>query len=206
MKKVKISAGISGLTDPELSEKTAKVVACMTGNTDFQTPYPSLANITTAEENFNAALVKANGGSKSDTEYKNEMRAILEDALMLLASYVEDNSQNIASILLSSGFDMRSTPVRGAVAEAPTNVAVKDGLLSGEAIVSFKGARYATGYIVRYAEDLVSGTWKYTEFSSKTKIGLSGLVVGKDVWVQVKSVNSNGISEWSDPAVLRMVR
>ena len=198
MRKVKISAGISGITDPELSEKTAIVVASMTGNSDFQTPYPSLANITTAEENFNAALVKANGGSKSDTEHKNEMRAILEDALMLLASYVEDNCQNTASILLSSGFDMRSTPGKGAVAGAPTNLKVEDGSHSGEAIVSFKKALYATGYIVRYAEDLVSGTWKYTEFSSKTKIGLSGLVVGKDVWVQVKSVNANGVSDWSD--------
>ena len=113
MKKLKISAGLTGLSDVELSEKTAFIIASLTGNTNYQTPYPTMPNMVTLLGNYQEALVTAEQGSMSDTEYKNELREALKNALTSLARYVVENCQDNKTIFLSSGFHLYSIPVKG---------------------------------------------------------------------------------------------
>jgi len=202
MIRVRILFGMSRFSDLELSEFTAFIVSCLTGNTNFQTPYPPLVNITSLRDLFDAAILTAEDGTRSDKARRDELRLELENAMILLASYVEDNCQNNEVILLSSGFGMHKMPELRALPTKPQSVKVKDGVQSGEVVVTYQKGLHATVHIARYTNDLNSGIWKISEPSSRGKIGIEDLEVGKNVWVQVKAVNSNGISGWSDPGVL----
>ena len=204
MTKAKVFIGLAKQTDPELSEYTRGILDRMVGNTRFPTPNPTLPNMETSLTDFNEAVIAALEGNKNETILKNQKRKNLENALTLLGSYVEDNSDNDPGILTSSGFALWSAPKKVDPA-TPTNLKLIDGPHSGEVIVSFKGSRAAITYLVRYTEDMTAGNWKLSDPFFKSKMTLQGLNVGKYIWVQVKALNKNGISEWSDPAVL-MVR
>ena len=200
MTKVRISIGMDNMSDPELIELAADVSARLNGNLSFPTPYPPVANLDTAATNLINAVVAAHAGGKTETTFKNQKRMELLNVLTLLGSYVEDNSDNNAATLLSSGFGLRGEPTKHDPV-VPYDLRMKDGLHSGEAILSFKGSKYNLVYEVRYCEDMVLGNWKTTGAFTKKKKTLTGLNRGKDIWVQVRATNANGISEWSDPAV-----
>ena len=200
--KVRISVGLRKLTDTTVSEFASHIVASLTGNTNYQNPYPVLANITTLNTQYMDALVKSVGGSKTDKSYKNELRAELKAAITLLSRYAEDNCQNNETILLSSGFALRKSNTAIALPAVPENVLVKDGNLSGEVKVTYGKTARAKSYLARYTVDLNSGIWKFSNSSTRTKIGISDLEVGKVIWVQVRAVNSAGYSEWSNPTAL----
>ena len=49
MKNPRIVNGFDNLNDANLAVRTQAIVAAMTGNTNFPTPTPSLADVTTAD-------------------------------------------------------------------------------------------------------------------------------------------------------------
>lgn len=84
----------------------------------------------------------------------------------------------------------------------PQKVRLKDTALSGELQALFDNVKNATFYQLRHS-DTLDENWNesYVPFT-KSKAVITGLKPGTSIWVQVRAINPNGYSEWSDPANL----
>ncbi|QQS30151.1 MAG: fibronectin type III domain-containing protein [Sphingobacteriales bacterium] len=208
MNLLRISVAFVYYADSLLITFVQALLAALTGNPNFATPSPTLAAITTLLNNFETAYANAAGGGKTLTAIKNQERASLIEGLRLLASYVEDNSANNEAIMLSSGFDIYGGPLNPRpLPEIPQNLRLSDGPLSGSVIAKVNKVEFAVVYELRYTEDDFGpdARWVQLSASTSTNMLISGLTPSKNIWVQVRSVNSKGYSEWSDPATI-MVR
>mgnify|MGYP001217518778 CR=1 FL=1 len=181
------------------------VIVAMTGNPNFATPSPNLVTMTTLLNNFITAYANAADGSRTATAIKNQQRALLIGGLRLLASYVEDTAINVEAVLISSGFSIYGGPqTPRPLPEVPQNLRLSDGPLSGTVKAKVNVAAFAVVYELRYTEDEFgpNARWNQLSASTTTTIIINGLTPAKTIWVQMRSVNSKGYSEWSDPAMI----
>ena len=209
MKIFKIYFGFYRLPDALLIAFVQRVISMMSGNPAFATPSPTLASATTLLNNFITACNNAADGGKTLTAIKRQERALLTAALRLLASYVEDISNNDEAVLLSSGFDIYSGPFAPRpVPDAPQNLRLKDGVISGTMNVQVAVNRIANVYELRYTTDEFgpNARWTNLPVSTSSKMTITGLQPGATVWVQVRCINSQGVGNWCDPAVFTFVR
>ncbi|HRI28705.1 MAG TPA: fibronectin type III domain-containing protein [Chitinophagales bacterium] len=205
MSKFKASRSFATLSDALLITFTEGILTSMNGNTNYLTPTPTLATLTTQKTEFEDALAAAIDGGKILTATKNQKRATLIDSLYLLVSYVELTALGDEIKLLSSGFEVYNTEKNPRPLPAvPIILRLSDGDLSGEMKVKVQPVESATGYQARYSQDDfgIDTRWQLTGASTSTTILLKDLLPGKYTWVQVRSFNSQGNSEWSDPARL----
>jgi len=90
------------------------VVASMTNNQYFTTPAPSLASITTAVQNLEAAVAAAKHGPPAATEDVHTKKKVLYDTLKNLGAYVEGvanlDPPNAATIAKSAGVGLKNDP------------------------------------------------------------------------------------------------
>lgn len=129
---------------------------------------------------------------------------MLESAIRLYASYVEDTI-NSESEVISLGFVIVAKRSSTGTPTSPTGVSIADSNLSGSAVVRFKKVKNALVYQLRHS-NVFGEDWNESFLPfTKTTANIQELEVGSTVWVQVRAVNANGHSEWSDPATM-MVR
>lgn len=205
MSRFKISKSFTELSDASFITFNEGILTAMTGNAYYPTPAPTLATLTTQKTEFEDALAAAADGGKTLTAAKNQKRALLTETLYLLANYVETTALGDEVKLLSSGFDVYNTERSPRPLPAvPLNLRLSDGNLSGEVKVKVEPVEFATGYELRYSQDdfTIDMRWQYSgAYTSSTYI-IKDLIVGKYTWVQVRSFNTQGRSEWCDPARL----
>ncbi|QQS29583.1 MAG: fibronectin type III domain-containing protein [Sphingobacteriales bacterium] len=210
MIKFKIYLAFYRLADALLILLVQRIIGMMTGNPNFATPSPTLASVTTLLDNFITACVNAADGGKTLTAIKRQQRALLTAQLRLLASYVENISNNDEAVILSSGFDIYNGPYPPRpVPDAPTNLRLSDGIVSGTIKAKVDVVNTADVYELRFTTDSFGPEARWTNlpvFLSPTKMTISGLTPGVTVWVQVRCINNRGVSNWSDPAFFEFVR
>jgi len=76
--KVSIDFSNRNYSDSDLAVKAKNIVENMTGNPNFTTPIPALADITATIVSYNTALVNAEKGSPDDRVIKNSWREKLK--------------------------------------------------------------------------------------------------------------------------------
>jgi len=111
MAKVKI--GLKGLTVTEKIAKAEAIVLQMTGNANFTTPVPALADVTIkhkalAIENNKAEAIRQS--SLEQTLVVHNIEEELDGMLNHLGSYVDNTAAGDAQKILSSGYDVADTP------------------------------------------------------------------------------------------------
>lgn len=146
---MKILSNFQGYTDSGIATFTQHILSCMTGNENFPTPVPALADIQAAEDDFNAALAEMGSGGKEITALKNQKRAALEKLLFPLAMYVQINSNDDEATALRPGFDLAKDHATIGPLPKP------DGLKAtatqvGQLDVSVHSVLHATGYFWKY--------------------------------------------------------
>ena len=200
MKTIKIRVGFDVYADSDFLTFAKHVSQMMTGNTNFTTPSPALALINTAISDYETALGKAVNGSKTDTATKNQKRSNLTQLLQQLGYYVQTTANNDLAKALSSGFEITKDRTPSVVPNPPSNVTVKQGLHSGEAIADCKREPSAVAYLCRYSLSITTPVWVNLPTQTGHKFTITGLAKGKDIWVSMAALNSAGISDWSDIA------
>ena len=111
MKKAKI--GLQDLTIPQKIAKATAIVNQMTGNANFLTPNPDLADLTaktTALENTQAAVDAIRLASVAQTALLNQTEDELDAMLTKLGTYVTDTSAGDEQKIFSSGYELADTP------------------------------------------------------------------------------------------------
>src|SRR5947208_2895650 len=86
----KIKLNLARLTIPEKIALAQQIVTALTGNANFATPHPSLASVTTAGNNLNAAFTAAQAArseAKNKTTIQTQLEEELDGNLSQLANY-----------------------------------------------------------------------------------------------------------------------
>lgn len=193
----KVSLAFAQLPDTELDNFAQRVIDRLTSHATFHTPHVPTASIQTHKDDFTAKLAAAQVGGPADTAAKNTARNLLISDLRDNALYVELNSNDDLSLLLSSGYDARSTTRSSAPLAQPANLTIKNGI-SGQLVASVSPVKNTATYEGRAKLD---GDWLPSVFSgSSRRIEFNGLTPGKLYTIQVRALGgSTGQSDWSDP-------
>lgn len=164
---------------------------------------PLIPSLKSTKDDFAVSLVAAADKGRSAIIKKSQDRKLLESAIRLYASYVEDNIV-LESDIASLGFTVAIRRTSTGAPTPPLSLSIHDSALSGSALVKFKNVKNARVYQLRHGTTF--GEWDETFLPfTKSKAVIQGISPGSTIWVQVRSVNANGHSEWSDIATM-MVR
>ena len=196
-------AGLSGLRPADKVAKALLVGTRMTGNTNFPTPAPTLADLTTAREALEVALVEAAAGDRVKIFERNVAEAELDQILVRLALYVTVTANGDEVIILSSGFELRKEPAPIGPLPAPADLRTRTGLKAGEVDLRWKpvyGAYYYQVYMA-ITDPNNGGAWQLVGMTSNAKFAGKDLAPGTYVWYRVDCLGAGGYtSPPSDPA------
>jgi hypothetical protein len=201
----KIKLNFVRLSIAEKVARAQQIVDALTGNTNFPTPSPALASITTGINDLNAAFAEAQAArqvAKEKTSIQNEKEGLLDQLIAKLAAYVESVAGSNESLILSAGMDMRSAPVASnTVPEQPQGLTPTVGDRDGEVDLSWDTVAGARSYVIDKSTDPTATSWSHAGVSTKSSFTATGLTSGTRYWFRVAAINNRGQSGWSDPAM-----
>lgn len=191
MKILKVIINYSKLTDANLLSKAEHILQSMTGNPDFPSPVPTLADVQTAVTKYSADLVLAQGLGKVNIANKNQSRMELEKLLAQLGMFVMFVANGDEAMLVGSGFTLAKTPEPGYITN-PGNVSLTNGNTSGVLVSAVKGQRAVKSYLHQITGDPPTEATVWTSnATSRSRFVFTNLQPGKQYWIRVAAVASN---------------
>lgn len=181
-----------------------RIVTAMTGNPNFATPNPALADITAKttalRTSYNAALSKR-AQAKAATDLQDADEKELDLKLTQASLYVENVSAGNDGKILSAGMNLRHNIVRIGELSVPKNLLAKAGGGDGEIILNWDPVRGARSYVVEITTDAnVPSSWKHKTNVTESSAAITGLTSGGKFWFRVAGVGAAGQGPFSDPA------
>jgi fibronectin type III domain protein len=213
--KAKVSLKLDDRTAAEKVEYAKSIVIDMTGNSNFTTPNPSLAAVTTGANNLDSAITAAADGGKSKTLAQNTKETALDNLLTQLGAYVENIANGDETIIRSAGMDARVGKSAPQIPDAPINVSATTGTEEGEIELKWKGVKNARVYTVEISNDVSATapttgtttttpvdtrsfiTWTLVDMVTKTKFMVTGLTSGTRYAFRIRCVGCAGKSNYS---------
>jgi len=188
---------------------SGSIVNGMTNNSHFKEPWAgqglTLEQLTAAytafEEAYHASLTR----DTVKIAQRNATRQTLTEILKRLALSLELMAEGDVTALATTGFELRHDIVRtnsNELLPAPTDFRVTHGQLSGSFDVHVTRLPGAGSYEVHIAEDNpnLESNWRHAITSvNSLHIIVTGLTPGKNYWVRIRGIDSNGGGVWSDP-------
>ena len=185
--------------DTDLIAFVRNVITLMTDNTQYPTPTPSLAALTTSVNAFETAVHEALDGGKIIIATRNAARVELLALMRQLAAYVQASCNADLLALIGSGFDAVRAPSPVGVLPAPQNPRLGLTGKSGELMLRFDRVNNASNYSVQTAP-AATGPWEDDGISTATRVLIGGLTPGETLWTRACANGSAGASAWSAPA------
>ena len=185
------------------------IVTQMTGNATFTTPNPTLAAITTAAGDLDAAISAqtiAQQNAKTATTLVANKESAAEELLNGLADYVWTTSKGDEAKIQSAGMSLRAAKTPTTSLDAPQNLAITVGDNDGALDVHWDPVAKAKNYEIQTSDDPPTGTsWAYAKTTTKSSTTVSGLTSGAKKWLRVRALGPKELQgPWSDPAVKRV--
>lgn len=200
----KIKLNLQRLTIPEKTARAQQIVAAITGNANFSSPQPALAQVTAAIDDLDAAYLAAQTArqeAKNKTATQSQKEDALDAVLTQLASYVESVSGGDEAKITSAGLDVRSAQTATGDLPAPENLSASAGDRDGEIDLSWDKVDRARSYVVERSPDPPTSTsWQHAAVATRSQTTIGGLTSGTKYWFRVAAVGPNGQSPWSNPA------
>ena len=201
----KVKLNLRNLTVLEKIARARQVVAALTGNTNFPTPHPTLAEVTAAADALEAAADAAQA-ARFEAKRRTAAQGVKEDDLTQLmtqlAAHVESVAGDDEARILSAGLETRSAHTTDSSAPtAPETLTATTGNHEGEIELSWDAVRNARSYVVERTADPQAGPWAQAGVSPRSSLIVEGLDSGKRYYFRVAAVTLNGQSPWSNHAV-----
>ena len=200
MAKVKLNLQKFSIT--ELFEFARNIVTALTGNADFPTPDPPLADVSTAADNLETAYNNsqvARQDSQEKTTLMYDLREAITKIVTRLGLYVENTSEGDVAKIQSAGMDVRDEAGASVVPAVPEGLSATAGDMEGEIDLQWEPVSNAKSYAIQQSPD-PPGTWAQAAISTKSKHSITNLTSGDKYWFRVAAVGAGGQSGWSDPA------
>ena len=201
----RVSLGFANRSDTYVIAFTRNVINLMTADkTDYPTPSPTLAVVTTAVDAFEVAVHEALDGGKIKIAARNAARAELLALPKQLAAYVTGNCNLSVVTLLNSGFNAIKTPSPAGVLPTPQDLRLEYTGISGELMLKFRRVYNADNYTIQTAIN-AEGPWQDFTLSTASRVKITDLTPGKTYWVRACANGSKGPSGWGGPATAMAV-
>lgn len=200
MSLIKPLNGLDRMSDAKLSQKTSFVITQMSGRPEFATPKPTLAELTTALNDFNDAVNAALTRDTNKVNEKNAKKAVLVDLMHLEIYYVLFAAQGDIDVAKLSGFLFgKLSPSPAPPLVPPTDLKVENGNQQGTMKSSVKKVKGAAAYLHQYTTDptLKEGSW-VSEYCTKSKCTITGLTPGVTYYWRVGVIGPNDQILFSD--------
>jgi hypothetical protein len=192
-----------GQSAEQLVAACGGIIKGLTDNPAYPNPPVDLKTLQAAIDDLNAAIAaQPHGGKAATAEKKNRQEALLL-IMRKMMHYVEDNCENDAAVLLSSGFQAAANTRTRSALVSPSILNVRFGN-SGELVLKITPIARARCYEVRMAlvgSGNTPGPWQPMGlFTNSQSITISGLTPGMTYVFQVRAVGgTSGYSDWSSP-------
>jgi hypothetical protein len=201
----KIKLNLARLSIPEKIARARQIVASLQDNADFPSTQPTLAQVTTAIDEFDTAYSESQAArqvAKAKTSVQQQKEDALNRIMSRLASYIESASGGDETKIRNAGMDTKSPKSStSAVLAAPTALAATVGDHDGEIVLHWNKVDKARSYVIEKSADPPTATsWQHILVSLKSQITVERLTSGTKYWFRVAAVGTNGQSGWSDPA------
>ncbi|MFA5795228.1 MAG: fibronectin type III domain-containing protein [Candidatus Brocadiia bacterium] len=199
----KVKLGLKGMPIPDKIALATRIVTAMTGNANFTTPNPALADITAKttalRTSYNDALSKR-AQAKAATDLMTNDEKELDRSLMLESLYVENESVGDDQKISSAGMNIRHIAAPIGELQAPKKLSAKAGYNDGEIDLNWKPVRGARSYVVEITTDAnVPTSWKHKTNVTESSATITGLASGGKFWFRVAGVGAAGQGPYSDP-------
>lgn len=201
MKTIAVVLNAGGQSPASISTLGKQVLASMTNNSNFQTPFPSLSDVQADINSLDAAILAAKDGSKAAIAQVRAAKKKVVDTLKALVAYVQYACQGNEQAALSSGFGLK----KDRAVPAKTFMA-KHGSLTGTAELSTKKEGSYSAYVWQYTKDPIgSAGWTDAGMSLQAHMTVTGLAPLTTYWFRVAVLNKDGLQNWSDPYHLSVI-
>ena len=194
----RVALSFARKVDTDLIAFVRNVITLMTGNTQYPTPTPTLAALTTSVNAFETAVHDALNGGRIIIATRNAARVELLALMRQLAAYVQASCNADLLALLGSGFDAVRAPSPVGILPPPQNPRLTYTDKSGELMLKFDRVNNAVNYSVQTAP-AATGPWEDEGLSTATRVVIGGLTPGETLWARACANGSAGASEWTAP-------
>lgn len=192
-KRLIVRLGTSRMSALQFVQFVAFVIAKMTGNTNFPTPKPTLADLLAKLDDLKAAITDVDARVAGAVVLRDQIRSELLVMMTELASYCVVASAGDAAILLTSGFELRKTPQP---APDPLSIVKNTRLVptgnETELRLLFDPVPYAKSYEI-YMSNADDQHFAFYTTTSGQRYLLRSLTPGTRYFVKVKAVGPKGI-------------
>jgi hypothetical protein len=198
----KIKLGMDNLTVAQLLELARQIVTGMTGNTNFPTPNPTLAQLATSADNLDTArqeALAARNVAKTKTLVQNQRQDELRAMLRKMVAYVENVGGEDEAIITSAGMSVKAAATSGGDVSIVDGVAFTMGDSENEVDFTWDSTSGAQSYIIQMsATPPPDASWTQIKTVTKSKGTLTGLTSGQRCWFRVAAISASGQGPWSD--------
>ena len=186
-------------------ERSRSIGISMTGNPNFPSPNPTVATVTTATNQLEAAALKAKTGTKSDTTVMHDKEDALDLLIKQLAMYVEaianQNPATAEAVIQSAGFEVRR--------QATRNVPLFGGWTTGnpgEIQLARKAEKRCT-YEFQMCVDVVKEeNYKTIHRGTQGHFLVTDLEPGRWYYFRVRVITKDGTGEWSEVIAVYLIK
>lgn len=201
----RIKLNLRSLSIPEKVARAQQLVAALTGNVNFPSPHPPLAQVTAAIDELETAanaVQAARQEAKARTAAQNAREDALDQILAQLVAHVESVAGSNQELIMGAGLDVRAAPSSSAATHAaPPSLTATVGEHDGEIDLSWDAVRGARSYVVERSPDPpADSTYSHAAVSTRSSTTIEGLTSGTRYWFRVAAVTTAGQSAWSNPA------
>lgn len=201
-----LKMGLSGLSPQSLAAKAQNLVADMTGNANFATPEPALADITAKQVELDNWIIKSSFGDERAINTRNTVYAELQGMLRTLAQYVSMTAKGDGNVILSSGFELRKENAPTPPLTRPVDLSVNRTAYQGQVKLDWKTVKGTKTYIVQMTTEnpeAETTKWITAATTTKSKLEVSDLTFGSYYYFRVKAVGNKNESPFSEVAFIR---
>jgi hypothetical protein len=204
--KVTVKTGFAKLSDSDALALAGAVIQGIYVDKVIAAPPPmDQATLQTEVDDLTGAMAAQAqaGGGTTVTAVKNKKRSALDGGLRKLAHWVQANCNDDAQLVLKSGFQPKSAPVRSQTQlDKATILSIDNAHTKQLAVTSVKVDR-AKLYEVQIAPmgaNNTVGSYQTAGFFSKSRsMIVGGLTPGAVYAIQVRALGgSTGAGDWSD--------
>jgi len=202
----RIKLNLKGLSVPEKLARSQQIVRALTGNPNFTSPHPPLAQVSAAIEELEAASNDAQAArqeAKARTAAQHAKEEALDQILTQLVAHVESIAGDDEEAVMSAGLNLRNPPGPSHSTPAqPVSISLTAtvGDHDGEIDLSWDTVRGARSYVIQQSPDPPSEpTWIHSDISTRSRATVEGLTSGTRYWFRVAAVTASGQSPWSNP-------
>jgi len=188
-----VKGNVSKLNPVNLLAKLQFIIESLTGNTNFTTTAPTLAELEAAETELSDAILAAADGAKSKRVVMMQAAKKVKDMISRLTSDVNTQSNGNLTKAVSSGLEARKQRQAATLAPAPTNFRAFINVGVGKIKLAWDGVKTKLVYIITMTTTPDNdNSWIPISETSKRSVIIEDLTPGTLYYFRVETVNSKG--------------